>query len=237
MSHFPAIFNVNDIQNPKMQGGFTYAAMGSYRQHSKMDNHQRCIIKWLKSGPVQSHDYYDTYMRRIIKAYDMIMTFNHEKIILEPVNIQIPSVVQLDSGEIVLQEPYIDEYEKWNSNSGWCNKSNDSWTLAFQALSHFSYHISEGLYVLCDLAGGLMGEGKAILTDAVVHSRSREFDAADLGTSGIYNFFAHHQCNEFCNPGWYTPIKHRKLYPPQPQTMLYDDLFNKDHALESANTC
>jgi hypothetical protein len=168
-------------------------------------------------------------MRRILKAYDLIMMFNHEKIILEPVYLQIPSIVQLDSGNIVLQEPYIEQYQKWNSNSGWYSKSNDSWSLAFQALSHFSYHISDGLYVLCNVTGGLIGEREteAILTDVVVHSRSREFDAADLGTSGIYNFFANHQCNEFCNPGWFTPIKHKKIFPTQPQTMLYDNISNE----------
>jgi hypothetical protein len=229
-SPFNAIFNAEDIQNPKMQGGYTYVALGSYCTNSKgPDKVDRCIIKWWKSGPVQSHDLYDIYMRRILKAYDLIMMFNHEKIILEPVYLQIPSIVQLDSGNIVLQEPYIEQYQKWNSNSGWYSKSNDSWSLAFQALSHFSYHISDGLYVLCNVTGGLIGEREteAILTDVVVHSRSREFDAADLGTSGIYNFFANHQCNEFCNPGWFTPIKHKKIFPTQPQTMLYDNISNE----------
>ena len=73
-----------------------------------------------------------------------------------------------------------------------------------QALSHFSYHITGGAFVLCDLQGGLYKDG-AILTDPVLLSRDRRFGPTDLGSYGISSFFSYHQCNEFCDASWSKP--------------------------------
>lgn len=43
-----------------------------------------------------------------------------------------------------------------------------------QALSHFSYHITGGSYVLCDLQGGIY-QHQVILSDPVMLSRFREY--------------------------------------------------------------
>ena len=54
-------------------------------------------------------------------------------------------------GRPVLVEPLIEgTYAKFNSNSGWVNEGYNM----MQALSHFSYHVTEGRYLLCDLQGG-----------------------------------------------------------------------------------
>jgi hypothetical protein len=58
-----------------------------------------------------------------------------------------------------------------------------------QALSHLSYHVSRGQYVLCDLQGGIHCEG-VILTDIAVLSRKRRFGPTDAGPPGIWNFLA-----------------------------------------------
>jgi len=44
------------------------------------------------------------------------------------------------------------------------------WDKVMQALSHFTYHISGGEFVLCDLQGGLSSDG-AIITDPVGRCR------------------------------------------------------------------
>lgn len=70
-------------------------------------------------------------------------------------------------GSKVIQEPFIENYKKFNSNTGW-HDSNSSWPKVMQALSHFSYHITAGQYLLCDLQGGIYKDS-AILTG---HSHS-----------------------------------------------------------------
>lgn len=43
-----------------------------------------------------------------------------------------------------------------------------------QALSHFSYHFSDGNLLLCDLQGGI-AQDHIILTDPVILSKERKF--------------------------------------------------------------
>jgi Alpha-kinase family len=79
------------------------------------------------------------------------------------------------------------EFLKFNSNSGYTNGAD-----FMQALSHFSYHHSNGQF-LCDLQGGHY-EDVYVLTDPVIMSSgdTKTFGATDLGEEGIGNFFAHH---------------------------------------------
>lgn len=99
-------------------------------------------------------------------------------------------------------------YGVGNSNSGWVNASNDPWTRCMAALSHFSYEVSDGQFIVCDLQGGYNSAG-FVLTDPVINSVGRKFGVTDLGISGITSFFAHHKCNEFCRGWWRVPPKRR----------------------------
>lgn len=54
-----------------------------------------------------------------------------------------------------LLEPHIDNFEKFNSNSGWVSSRYSDSINVLQALSHFSYHVSGGQFTLCDLQGGI----------------------------------------------------------------------------------
>ena len=51
-----------------------------------------------------------------------------------------------------LVEPYMDEFRKFNSNTGWFYES----AKLMSALSHFLYDFTDGAYLLCDpnKAGG-----------------------------------------------------------------------------------
>lgn len=73
-----------------------------------------------------------------------------------------------------------------------------------QALSHFSYHVTEGRFLLCDLQGGLQGDD-IVLTDPAILSRDHELGDADLGAKGMQQFFQVHHCNEFCSAEWSRP--------------------------------
>ena len=89
---------------------------------------------------------------------------------------------------------------KFNSNTGWTNargiaqwsagSDRRDWWELMQALSHYSYHISGGDLLLCDLQGGIQPAGtEIILTDPAVSSRAKKFGVTDLGAKGISTFF------------------------------------------------
>lgn len=73
-----------------------------------------------------------------------------------------------------------------------------------QAPSHFSYRVSEGECVLCDLQGGIY-EDRIILADPASLTRYGNFGETDLGLKGIINFFRLHVCNHYCRSDWIKP--------------------------------
>ncbi|KAE8343271.1 hypothetical protein BDV24DRAFT_173014 [Aspergillus arachidicola] len=99
-----------------------------------------------------------------------------------------------------------------NSNTGW-NDDSRTWGEVMQALSHFSYHISGGNYVLCDLQGGIY-QHELVLSDPVILSRTREYGVTDLGLDGISSFFSQHVCNDFCRPNWTQPANPVQSFRP-----------------------
>jgi len=131
---------------------------------------------------------------------EIIDDFNRQNIIKQTIYLNHPSVwVFTAPGEFQGQknfvEPYINDFQKFNSNSGMAiGPEGPTWSSVMQALSHYSYHVSGGQYVLCDLQGGIVKSecefnGNAILTDPVILSRDREYGITDLGLEGISTFF------------------------------------------------
>ncbi|KAL4467277.1 hypothetical protein ABPG72_010084 [Tetrahymena utriculariae] len=92
-------------------------------------------------------------------------------------------------------ENYIPgEYVKFNNNSGWCDLKFDEPGLLSQALSHFSYQVTEGYLMIVDLQG--VG---GLLTDPQIHCLDQNrFGFGNLGYCGFFKFFMTHQCNKFC---------------------------------------
>jgi len=88
-----------------------------------------------------------------------------------------------------------------------------------QALSHFSYHVSGGSYILCDLQGGVDRDA-VVLTDPVILSRSSEFGVTDLGPSGIENFLGWHVCSRLCHQDWLMPMSPDRYYQAVPGTTV-----------------
>jgi hypothetical protein len=143
---------------------------------------------------------------------EIVNKFNKLNIINKVINVNIPQVWYfMDessdewSGQRFLCEPFIRNYQKFNSNTGW-NDSSIAWGKAMQALSHFSYHITGGNFVLCDLQGGIY-QREAVLSDPVILSRNRDYGVTDLGSDGISSFFSQHSCNDYCRPDWTKPTR------------------------------
>jgi len=125
------------------------------------------------------------------------------------------------AGQKVLQEPYIRDFRKWNSNSGWQDASTP-WGQIMQALSHFSYHVTGGECLLCDLQGGVNNVDGTVLTDPVILSKDRRYGVTDLGEPGMSTWFSLHRCNKYCKAAWCKPHAARAVIEPVKGTTMRD---------------
>eukprot|EP01094_Clydonella_sp_ATCC50884_P011984 TRINITY_DN2183_c0_g1_i1.p1 TRINITY_DN2183_c0_g1~~TRINITY_DN2183_c0_g1_i1.p1 ORF type:complete len:628 (-),score=126.14 TRINITY_DN2183_c0_g1_i1:97-1980(-) len=89
-------------------------------------------------------------------------------------------------------ERYISgSYRKHNNNYGFVNEDERNTP---QAFSHFTYHISDGTMLMCDIQG--VGD---CYTDPQIHTASRRpFGKGDLGKVGFERFLSTHRCNAIC---------------------------------------
>mmetsp|Transcript_16236 Transcript_16236/g.35102 ORF Transcript_16236/g.35102 Transcript_16236/m.35102 type:complete len:228 (-) Transcript_16236:450-1133(-) len=105
--------------------------------------------------------FFDLDIKAMDKAHELVKEWNSRRMIDELVKGNIPEVWTFDhlpcqptfSRKKILQEPFIHNYQKFNSSTGWADNETP-WPRVMQALSHFSYHVSAGQFVLCDLQGG-----------------------------------------------------------------------------------
>lgn len=71
------------------------------------------------------------------------------------------------------------------------------------AYSHFSYHITDGYLLVCDLQGirtvDTKGKPTLLLTDPAIHcSKHLRFGKTNLHGDGFKGFFKQHRCNGYC---------------------------------------
>jgi hypothetical protein len=139
------------------------------------------------------------------------------------IKLNMPQVwTQIDGalkGQKVLREPFIENFQKFNSNSG----AADVTATVAQALSHYSYHTSDGTELLCDLQGGKIGDSY-VLSDVVMMSMSKKYGNTDLGPTGIENWLHHHRCTQFCSSSWKNWSRARLLIQPAFSTTLTLDV-------------
>ncbi|THC87548.1 hypothetical protein EYZ11_013006 [Aspergillus tanneri] len=202
---------------------FRWVAKGSYTSGPRKG--EACVVKWFKTGAVFSNDYFTLDIKAVDKALEIVNRFNQLNIINKVVKINVPEVWYFTdksndewAGQRHLCEPFIKNYQKFNSNTGW-NDDSMAWGEVMQALSHFSYHITGGNYVLCDLQGGIY-QHEVVLSDPVILSRNREYGVTDLGPDGISSFFSQHDCNDFCRRNWTQPANPMQRFRPVPGTTM-----------------
>jgi hypothetical protein len=204
-----ASFATNALDHPFAQGSFRWVARGKFTEGNRAG--EACVCKWFKSGGVLESHFYDKDLAASNEAIRRITQWNSGKYIDRVIKVNKPEVWTFTrscsaewAGKKVLQEPFISDYQKFNSNSGWKDDS-IPWSRVMQAVSHFTYHFSNGERLLCDLQGGIYNNG-VILTDPVVMSNTAgAFGPTDLGPDGISTFFARHRCSEYCGRQWRKP--------------------------------
>ncbi|CAI6083854.1 unnamed protein product [Clonostachys chloroleuca] len=221
-----AEINAADIIEPYAEGSFRYVAPGTYTSGPRKG--EPCVLKWFKTGVVFEPDYFTLDIRAVGKALEIVDHFNNLNVTHKTIRINVPEVWFVEpsnhprlsgwKGARMLCEPFIDNYEKFNSNSGWYDAS-ETWGEVMQALSHFSYHVSDGSFVLCDLQGGVYRR-EIVLSDPVILSRKREYGVTDLGPEGISSFFYQHNCNSFCSPQWKRPLDPLLFFSPRMGTSM-----------------
>ncbi|KAH9999706.1 kinase-like protein [Xylariaceae sp. FL0662B] len=210
------------LDNPFAEGAFRWVAKGTYTSGPRSG--QACVDKWFKTGAVFEADYFTLDIKAVDKALEIADIFNSLNIINKLVKFNVPAVwIFTESageraGQRILCEPFIQNYQKFNSNTGW-NDDSIAWGEVMQALSHFSYHVSGGQFVLCDLQGGIYRH-EVVLSDPVILSRNRDYGVTDLGPDGIRSFFSQHRCNDFCRSNWTRPANPAQIFRPVPGTTM-----------------
>ena len=224
-------------------GTFRLVARGVFLDGER-EGGQNFVAKWFKSGMSKEEAYFAADVKTNERALSLLASFcaagitsrtirlNDAEVWCKPARAMQrvrgrlrkgPAVVQRErtqDGKLVLVEPYIHGYEKFNSNSGWTTATRRNTADVMSALSHFSYHISGGQYLLCDLQGS-SDDGGIILSDVVINSREAgRHGPADLGPLGISTFFSQHRCGRYCSGAWTQPEDTRQYLPVVSETSM-----------------
>lgn len=116
---------------------------------------QECVAKEFKTGSVFADHYFNEELNVVQRTQSIINSWHAARIIDSRIVLNQPEIWEYArGGKKTLVEPFIRDFQKFNSNTGWAPVTNNVWNEAMQALSHFSYHITGGQFLLCDLQGG-----------------------------------------------------------------------------------
>jgi hypothetical protein len=185
------------------RGSFRLVTFGRYTGGKRTG--QIAVAKWFQQKYKNISDqFFSSDMMNVEKCLQLLTSWNAEKYIDKTIRLNIPERMTKPNGVHYIVEPYIEDFKKFNSNTGWTSKESSEWIKIMQALSHYTYHKTSGQFLLCDLQGGLYRNG-AIITDPIITSRNRTFGSTDLGPNGISSFFGRHTCNKFCRSNWTKP--------------------------------
>ena len=112
---------IYDLDRPFAQGTFRWVAKGEYTDGQRAG--QPCVCKWFKSGCTFESSFYDEDLKASEKATHIIDQWNQQRFIDKPIQLNQPAVWTFLGGRYEgqkhLVEPFIENWEKFNSNSGW----------------------------------------------------------------------------------------------------------------------
>jgi len=183
------------------EGKYKFVTRGTYKSGPPAAD------KFLKTGTTFSSDCFLDDVQAAEAALPYVAGFHRYVDTATPfrgrvsIKLNIPTFWSDIGGNLVgqkmLREPFIENFQKFNSNSG----AVDLTATVAQALSHFTYHASDGKELLCDLQGGKVGDSY-VLSDVVMMSMSKKYGNTDLGATGIENWLHSHRCTQFCSSSW-----------------------------------
>lgn len=146
-----------DTMVPFARGSFKNVWRGDYTDPPRLG--EECVAKVFKTGSVFQDHFFELEMTVIEETQKIINAWNDARVFGWPVMLSIPQIWTYEAnGEKCLIEPFIRNFQKFNSNSGWVKFPGTQWSDVLQALSHFSYHHSGGERLLCDIQGGVYSD-------------------------------------------------------------------------------
>lgn len=119
-----AEFATEALMAPFAQGSFRWVARGRYTAGPRAG--QPCVGKWFKSGTVFSEEFFRSDIKAVDKALEIVTKFNAAGLVDMVVRVNIPEVWKFTegsgrwAGSMILQEPFIKNYQKFNSNTVRC---------------------------------------------------------------------------------------------------------------------
>jgi hypothetical protein len=224
-----AWFAYEEVEIPFAEGRDRYLAKGIYTNGPRKGKtcvakwyKSQSDPKLVSPTEIKNNaELFDREIERIVQVHFIITKWNMIKPYATPkIRVNIPDTFRImrkgdvengdkEASSAVLVERFArHSCQKFNSNTGWWPKyfkdhdkayKKKHWIDIMQAVSHFSYHVSNGEFVVCDFVGAFFDQSTGlVLTDPAILSRSEKWGATDLGSIGISTFFSQHKCNEFC---------------------------------------
>lgn len=133
------------------RGTFRNVRLGRYTRGRRTG--QKCVAKFFRNTrDINVDEYFDADEAVTRKTIEFLSSWNSRRIVSKPIRVNHPDVWTNDAGMRYTVEPFIAGFQKFNSNTGW-TVGGASWAEVMQALSHYTYHITSGHFVLCDLQG------------------------------------------------------------------------------------
>jgi hypothetical protein len=199
-------------------GSFKDLYRGRYKRGAQQG--KQCVAKHVRNGSSWLETVYNcqpvvrSEAARIIAKFNAAVT-GAQKL----VRLNRSTVWRSDDGHIqLLVEPFLEGIERFNSNTGWVPVQQSHACQLAQALSHYSYHETNGQRLLCDIQGNVGRH--VVLCDPMLHSRNRAYGPGDMGAPGIATFFHSHKCSRFCSPSWKRPKKTHSFFPVRSGTSM-----------------
>eukprot|EP01084_Bolivina_argentea_P044240 81437_1 len=154
-----------NVRKPFSEGACRYAFMGQRREvDDDNDTYDNVVIKKFKDKTAYNRSDWKGDIKCYDKASELIDSWNKLGLINKKYIMHKPLLIQTglvggsmtipgskhcpcedekkpEIEEYVLVEEFLEgNYEKWNSNSGWCLNS----SMSIQAFCHWTYHYSRG---------------------------------------------------------------------------------------------
>eukprot|EP00164_Ancoracysta_twista_P001482 GFYU01001934.1.p1 GENE.GFYU01001934.1~~GFYU01001934.1.p1 ORF type:complete len:384 (+),score=69.76 GFYU01001934.1:107-1258(+) len=180
----------------------------------------KVVVKMVDSASIHLRDLADTHYfahaLRMTKVEELIAQWNAQlyrpvTITLNPLHLVAPVQRLLHGnnpemlGDLYYTiEARVDNITTFNSNTGWENV-NEYYAPALSAFSHYTWFITNGQILICDLQGCTQEQQKrekpvVRISDPAILSNGKVglYGPTDLGIKGIHTFFQHHTCSDHC---------------------------------------
>jgi Alpha-kinase family len=191
-----------DLTKVLGEGTYRITYRGTYTNGERVNQLAACKIFKDRTHELEWYEF-DTKV--IAKATEMAQNWNTEICSKGYECIQFTrGSLTIKNGVTYMFEPLIKPYYKYTSNSGWISTENRTSIQILEAFCHYTYHISGGTILVCDLQGLFKMnrfaflKSRYLLTDPAICSQQRSYGPTDLGEKGIERFFTNHKCNKFC---------------------------------------